>query len=158
MKKILFVLALMMTMPLIAQEEEFVNNNRPEREEWLKDAGFGMFIHWNIDAQLGTVISHSLAGSSEAYAEKYIRELPSTFNPMDWNPEKIVILAKNAGMKYIVFTTKHHNGFCFRFQHHPYSLHGRSAGRICGNLQEVRNGGGLLFFHRGLCLQLSAGS
>ena len=113
MKKILFVLALMMAMPLIAQEEEFVNNNRPEREEWLKDAGFGMFIHWNIDAQLGTVISHSLAGSSEAYAEKYIRELPATFNPMDWNPEKIVILAKNAGMKYIVFTTKHHNGFCF---------------------------------------------
>ncbi len=113
MKKILFVLALMMAMPLIAQEEEFVNNNRPEREEWLKDAGFGMFIHWNIDAQLGTVISHSLVGSSEAYAEKYISELPATFNPVDWNPEKIVILAKNAGMKYIVFTTKHHNGFCF---------------------------------------------
>ncbi len=104
---------MMVALPLFAQEVELVNNNKPEREEWLKDAGFGMFIHWNIDAQLGTVISHSLAGSSEAYAEKYIRELPSTFNPMDWNPEKIVILAKNAGMKYIVFTTKHHNGFCF---------------------------------------------
>ncbi len=92
---------------------ELVNNNKPEREEWLKDIGFGMFIHWNVDVQLGTVISHTLVGSSEDYAEKYINELPATFNPMDWNPEKIVILAKNAGMKYIVFTTKHHSGFCF---------------------------------------------
>jgi alpha-L-fucosidase len=93
-------------------EVDLVNKNKPEREEWLKDAGFGMFIHWNIDAQLGTVISHSLVGSSEAYAEKYINELPATFNPVDWNPEKIAILARNAGMKYLVFTTKHHNGFC----------------------------------------------
>jgi len=92
---------------------DLVNHNRPEREEWLKDAGFGMFIHWNIDVQLGMVISHSLVGSSEAYAEKYIKDLPATFNPVDWNPERIVILAKNAGMKYLVFTTKHHNGFCF---------------------------------------------
>ncbi len=89
------------------------NQNKPEREEWLRNAGFGMFIHWNIDTQLGIVISHSLVGSSESYAEKYIRELPETFNPVDWNPEKIVILARNAGMKYLVFTTKHHNGFCF---------------------------------------------
>ena len=96
-----------------AQVPELVNKNKPEREEWLKDAGFGMFIHWNIDVQLGTVISHSLVGSSPAYADKYINELPATFNPVDWNPEKIVILAKNAGMKYLVFTTKHHNGFCF---------------------------------------------
>jgi alpha-L-fucosidase len=90
-----------------------INKNKPEREEWLKDAGFGMFIHWNVDVQLGTVISHTLVGSSEEYADKYIKELPATFKPVDWNPEKIVILAKNAGMRYIVFTTKHHSGFCF---------------------------------------------
>ncbi|RLD71301.1 MAG: alpha-L-fucosidase [Bacteroidetes bacterium] len=113
MKHIVWIAALILSLPVFAQEPELVNNNKPDREEWLKDAGFGMFIHWNIDVQLGTVISHSLAGSSEAYADKYIKELPATFNPMDWNPEKIVILAKNAGMKYIVFTTKHHNGFCF---------------------------------------------
>ncbi|MDN5215217.1 alpha-L-fucosidase [Fulvivirgaceae bacterium BMA12] len=95
------------------QEQKLINNNKPEREEWLKDAGFGMFIHWGIDTQLGTVISHSLAGSSPAYARKYIEDLPKTFNPKDWDPEKIVTLAKNAGMKYIVFTTKHHSGFCF---------------------------------------------
>lgn len=90
-----------------------INKNKPERETWLRDAGFGMFIHWNIDTQLGTVISHSLVGSAPAYAEKYIKDLPATFNPVDWNPMKIVTLAKNAGMQYIVFTAKHHSGFCF---------------------------------------------
>ena len=110
----IFVL-LMVCLPLAAQhlDVQLSNHNDPEREEWLKDVGFGMFIHWNIDVQLGTVISHTLVGSSPAYADKYIKELPATFNPVDWNPEKIVILAKNAGMKYIVFTTKHHSGFCF---------------------------------------------
>ena len=87
--------------------------NKTVRKEWLKDAGFGMFIHWSVDVQLGTVISHSLAGASEDYIDKYITELPQTFNPTDWDPERIVILAKNAGMKYVVFTTKHHSGFCW---------------------------------------------
>ena len=68
----------------------------------MKDAGFGMFIHWGVDVQLGGVISHQLVGASEDYINKYITDLPQTFDPMDWNPEKIVILAKNAGMKYIV--------------------------------------------------------
>jgi alpha-L-fucosidase len=88
------------------------NHNKPEREEWLKDAGFGMFIHWNVDTQLGVVISHSLVGASPDYIERYISELPKTFDPKDWDPERLVILAKNAGMRYIMFTTKHHAGFC----------------------------------------------
>lgn len=113
---ILLLLIIAFTCPPIQAQHlgaELSNFNDPAREEWLKDLGFGMFIHWNIDVQLGTVISHTLVGSSPEYADKYISELPSTFNPVDWNPEKIVILAKNAGMKYIVFTTKHHSGFCF---------------------------------------------
>ena len=71
-----------------------------------------MFIHWGVDVQLGGVISHQLVGASEDYFNKYINDLPKTFDPMDWNPEKAVILAKNAGMKYIVLTAKHHSGFC----------------------------------------------
>jgi alpha-L-fucosidase len=89
-----------------------LNLNKPERIEKMKDAGFGMFIHWGVDCQLGGVISHQLVGASEDYINMYINELPKTFYPMDWNPEKIVILAKNAGMKYIVLTAKHHSGFC----------------------------------------------
>ena len=109
----LILLIIGLTFSNAAGQSETLNKNKPEREIWLQDAGFGMFIHWNIDVQLGTVISHSLVGSSPSYADKYIKDLPATFNPVDWEPMKIVTLAKNAGMKYIVFTAKHHSGFCF---------------------------------------------
>ncbi|WP_406826516.1 alpha-L-fucosidase [Pedobacter sp. KACC 23697] len=89
------------------------NLNKPEREEWLRNTGAGLFIHFNVDAQLGVVISHSLVGASDDYTERYFRELPKTFDPSSFNPKEIAELAKLAGMKYIVFTTKHHAGFCF---------------------------------------------
>ncbi|WP_316831559.1 alpha-L-fucosidase [Pedobacter aquatilis] len=89
------------------------NLNKPEREEWLRNTGAGLFIHFNVDAQLGIVISHSLVGASDDYTERYFRDLPKTFNPASFNPKEIAELAKLAGMKYIVFTTKHHAGFCF---------------------------------------------
>jgi len=85
--------------------------NQPERLEWFRDAGFGLFIHWSVDSQLGSVISHSLAGASTDYRERYFRDLPKTFNPRKFNPEDWAALAKLAGIKYVVFTTKHHNGF-----------------------------------------------
>ncbi|MCK4748668.1 MAG: alpha-L-fucosidase, partial [Bacteroidales bacterium] len=115
-------LALLFTIGLSAQ-------NKPEREKWLQDAGFGMFIHWSMDVQLGTVISHSLVGASEEYADRYINELPETFNPYHYDPERIAYLARMAGMKYMVFTTKHHSGFCmwdtetsdFSIMNTPYS-------------------------------------
>ena len=88
------------------------NQNKPEREEWLKDAGFGMFIHFSFDSQLGIVISHSMAGASDDYLNRFINELPKTFNPHDFNAREIARLARLAGMKYVVLTTKHHSGFC----------------------------------------------
>lgn len=86
--------------------------NRPERLTWLQDAGFGMFIHWSLDSQLGCVISHTLAGASRDYQDRFYNELPRTFNPTRYDPFEIAALARLAGMKYIVFTTKHHSGFC----------------------------------------------
>jgi len=88
------------------------NLNKPEREQWLRDTGAGLFIHFNIDSQLGVVISHSLVGASNDYVERYFNELPKTFDPSKFNPREIAELAKMAGMKYICFTTKHHSGFC----------------------------------------------
>ena len=89
------------------------NRNNPEKEEWLRDLGFGLFIHFSHDAQLGIVISHSVVGASDDYLDRYFNELPGTFNPYKFNPDRIAGLAKLAGMKYIVFDAKHHNGFCF---------------------------------------------
>jgi alpha-L-fucosidase len=88
------------------------NLNKPEREEWLRDLGFGLFIHWSLDSQLGIVISHSLAGASEDYCQRYFNELPKTFDPVRFNAKEWAQLAKITGVKYVVFTAKHHSGFC----------------------------------------------
>lgn len=88
------------------------NLNKPEREEWLRNSASGLFIHFSVDAQLGIVISHSLVGASDDYVNRYFNELPKTFYPSRFDPVEIATLAKLAGMKYIMFTTKHHSGFC----------------------------------------------
>jgi alpha-L-fucosidase len=94
------------------KSEDFLDLNKKERLEWFRDLGFGMFIHFSFDSQLGIVISHSMAGASDDYLDRFVNELPKTFNPKDFDPKEIAVLAKLAGMKYIVFTTKHHSGFC----------------------------------------------
>jgi alpha-L-fucosidase len=86
--------------------------NKPEREQWFMDSGFGMFIHWSMDSQLGVVISHSMAGASEDYLQRFINDLPKTFNPRKFYPDDWAILVRLAGMRYVVFTAKHHSGFC----------------------------------------------
>jgi alpha-L-fucosidase len=95
-----------------SHQEDFLDLNKPERLEWFRDLGFGMFIHFSFDSQLGVVISHSMAGASGDYLNRFVNDLPKTFNPKDFAPDEIATLAKLAGMKYIVFTTKHHSGFC----------------------------------------------
>lgn len=96
----------------LASKEEMISRNRPEDLEWLRDAGMGLFIHWSLDSQLGCVISHSLVGSSEDYANRFYEELPRTLNPKKWDFDHLAELARLAGFQYAVFTTKHHNGFC----------------------------------------------
>jgi alpha-L-fucosidase len=86
--------------------------NRAERLEWFRDLGFGMFIHWGVDVSIGSVISHSLAGASPDYVERYYRELPRSFAPARFDPRRWAWLARLAGMRYAVFTAKHHSGFC----------------------------------------------
>jgi alpha-L-fucosidase len=86
--------------------------NLPARAEAFMDWGMGLFIHWSLDSVLGVEISHSLVGASDAYVERYVRELPAYFNPRDYDPVEWAKLAKLAGFKYLVLTTKHHSGFC----------------------------------------------
>ncbi|MGK7393824.1 MAG: alpha-L-fucosidase [Candidatus Cyclobacteriaceae bacterium M3_2C_046] len=113
--------------PLQAQDE-VLNLNKPEREAWFTDLGFGLFIHWSVDVQYGLNISHNLRLASENYIDRYFNELPKTFNPVDFNPDQWAKMAKMAGMKYVVFTAKHHNGFCmwdtettdFSMMHTPF--------------------------------------
>ncbi|MFC1765843.1 alpha-L-fucosidase [Planctomycetota bacterium] len=102
--------------------------NDPAREEEFMDWGLGMFVHWSFDSQLGSVISHSMDMASKKYLDRYVNELPKTFNPTEYDPDKWMEIAKLAGVKYMVFTTKHHSGFCmwdtkttdFSIMHTPY--------------------------------------
>ncbi len=88
-----------------------LKNNRAREAEFM-DWGLGMFVHWSLDSQLGSVISHSMDYASQKYLDRYINELPKTFNPDQYDPNKWMEIAKLAGVKYMVFTTKHHSGFC----------------------------------------------
>ena len=54
-----------------------------------------------------------MAGASAEYLDWIINDLPQTFNPKNWDPDEVADLAKLAGARYIVFTTKHHSGFCW---------------------------------------------
>ncbi len=86
--------------------------NRPERLEWFRDLGFGLFIHWSLDSQVTSVISHSMVGASDHYLQRYATELPRSFNPERFEPREWARLARLAGFTYVVFTAKHHSGFC----------------------------------------------
>jgi alpha-L-fucosidase len=86
--------------------------NRPEREEWFLDQGLGLFIHWSLDSIIGSVISHWMIGADKEPIRKMYEELPSLFNPYRFNPTDWARLAKTAGIRYSLFTTKHHAGFC----------------------------------------------
>ena len=75
----------------------------PDRVEWFRDQGFGLFIHWSVDSQLGSVISHSLVGASEDYTQRFFEDLPKTFNPRKFDPQDWAALAKLAGIRYCRF-------------------------------------------------------
>jgi alpha-L-fucosidase len=80
-----------------------------QKLEWWKDARFGMFIHWGPVSLKGTEIGWSRGREIpvEEYDSLYLQ-----FNPVNFDAAEWVKLAKDAGMKYMVFTSKHHDGFC----------------------------------------------
>jgi len=102
-----FLLILLTAISSVAQLK-----NKPELNEEFMDMGFGIFVHWSLDSQIGSVISHSMVGASEDYVQRYMNELPKTFYPDKFDPDEWARLFKLTGAEYVVFTTKHHNGFC----------------------------------------------
>ncbi|MEE1186926.1 MAG: alpha-L-fucosidase [Acutalibacteraceae bacterium] len=73
------------------------------------DNKFGMFIHWGVFA-INELQEQEIARYDVSNDE--YEKLINVFNPVNYNPEEWVLMAKKAGMKYICFTTKHHDGFC----------------------------------------------
>ena len=93
--------------------------SKSERMQWWREARFGMFIHWGVYAQwAGVYNGHEqrkggaewILNRSKIPVAEY-REKAKEFNPVNYNPDEWVRMAKEAGMKYIVITAKHHDGF-----------------------------------------------
>jgi alpha-L-fucosidase len=92
-------------------EEQVRLSNDPQKTKVFRDAGLGLFIHWGPNSQMGTEISWPLNNASDDYIKKYYA-LADTFNPVLFDAAEWARLAKLAGMEYVVFTSKHHDGFC----------------------------------------------
>ncbi len=133
MKKSLIVVLLLIAVYLVNAQEHNLSKGYVWPKDNLvlkklnhwKDIKFGLLMHWGTYSQWGIVESWSLCPEDEnwcirrgPYAANYYEyvkayeNLQTTFNPSDFNPEKWAKAAKAAGMKYLVFTTKHHDGFC----------------------------------------------
>ena len=118
------------SLPLAAQERE--ENYVPEKDplaqaklaQW-QDYKLGLLMTWGTYSQWGIVESWSLCGEDEGwcqrrgpYANDYdaykraYEKLRTTFNPAQFDPDRWASAASEAGMRYVIFTTKHHDGFC----------------------------------------------
>ena len=102
-----------------------------QRMQWWRDARFGMFIHWGVYSVPAGVwkgdqskhIGEWLMLDYKIPVGEYA-ELTKQFNPVKFNADSIVSLAKSAGMKYIVITAKHHDGFAmFHSAVSPYNIY-----------------------------------
>lgn len=105
----------------------------PDKTQWFRDAKFGLFIHWGVYSMIGReewarqILQIPLA-EYQYYADN--------FNPVDFNPAEWAALAKDAGVKYIVITSKHHDGFCmFDSRYTDYDIaHAKYGKDILGML------------------------
>lgn len=97
-------------------------NIKAKLDKW-QDLKFGLFMHWGPYGLWGVMESWTICNEEwihrdkgrfenyDQYKEDY-HNLYKQFNPMEFNPQKWVKAAREAGMRYVVFTTKHHDGFC----------------------------------------------
>jgi alpha-L-fucosidase len=131
----------------LAQEPGWTNSAREDsvwdargctndqRGEWFREAKFGAFIHFGLYSELGGYWhgqgpydpAEQIMGLGERKAvipwEQYEKEVGGAFNPANFDARKWVSLIKKAGQKYLIITTKHHDGFCmFRTATTSYNL------------------------------------
>lgn len=105
------------------EEKPFISHiesedQKDQRMRWWRDAKFGLFIHWGVYSVPAGVYKGENVNRSSSWIMQYkhipvaeYKEYAKQFNPVKYDPEQWVELAKEAGMKYLVITAKHHDGF-----------------------------------------------
>ncbi len=106
-----------------------------DRTAWYREAKFGMFIHWGPYSLASVEASWPIMTPSRtehgAISEAEYRALPRRFNPVKFDPQAWVRLARAAGQRYMVFTTKHHDGFSmFDSAHTEYKITRTPYGKV----------------------------
>ncbi len=135
MRRAFAAMVLLLTLPLLSRAQaqsppaphsirdtvlEKAIEGKARRLDWWRKARFGMFIHWGPVSLEGTEISWSRGGLRRGIEKTGIGEVPlnvydnlyKRFNPVDFNAQQWVAIAQSAGMKYMVLTAKHCDGFC----------------------------------------------
>jgi len=112
------VLCILFFFALLIQGLHAQTNATPGRMDWWREARFGLFIHWGVYAvPAGTYKGQKINRIGEWIMNRGkipvadYKQFASQFNPVKYDPEAWVKMAKDAGMKYIVITAKHHDGF-----------------------------------------------
>lgn len=111
-----------------SQEEAYVWPEEPvlrEQLEWFQDQKLALMVHWGVYNQLGMVASWALSDEDAEWSRKTMdwtddgevfkrqyRALNRAFDPVAFQPEEWAKMAKKCGFRYLILTTKHHDGFC----------------------------------------------
>ena len=111
-----------------SQEEVYVWPEEPvlrEQLEWFQDQKLALMVHWGMYNQLGMVASWALSDEDAEWSRKTVdwtddgelfkrqyRALNRAFDPVAFQPEEWAKMAKECGFRYLILTTKHHDGFC----------------------------------------------
>jgi alpha-L-fucosidase len=125
-----FVILAVLVVPRLAAQTRPPDAAREQRLAWFREAKYGLFIHWGLYAiPAGEWNGKRSPGLGEwvmfrsTVPVKEYEQLASRFNPVKFNADEWVALAKDAGMKYIVITSKHHDGFAlFKSAASPYNV------------------------------------
>src|ERR1700683_4905239 len=109
---LIFAFCFLAPTPTWSQEEAIpVHASESAVDHW-RDLSLGIFIHWGPWSQTGVGSIWKIAQETDLVKRKAFFDLPRTFNPTRFDADEWAAMAKRAGAKYVVFTTKHHDGFC----------------------------------------------
>ena len=122
LKCMLFAMMMLWLSHVAVGQMNYLNESKTAfdtRMKWFREAKYGMFIHFGLYSQLGCEYEGKpvegyaewIQAGADIPKERYAYLLQN-WNPSKFNADSIAQLAKDAGMKYIVLTTKHHEGFC----------------------------------------------